>query len=79
MDVTRYLKVALYLLGAFGSGALAVLGLVHRSMPGLSRAAAAVEGTYSQSAQSSQFWFLILLWSSVCALFLWLAWRTFRT
>ncbi|MGN6227739.1 MAG: hypothetical protein ACTHNM_09905 [Dyella sp.] len=79
MDVTRYLKVALCLLGAAGSGALAVLGLLHHSMPGLQRAAVVVGDTYSQSAQSSQFWFLILLWSSVCAVFLWLAWRTFRT
>ena len=79
MDVTRYLKVALCLLAAAGSGTLALLGLAHHSMPGLSRAAVVVGDTYSQSSQSSQFWFLALLWSSVCAVFLWLAWRAFRT
>lgn len=79
MDVTRYLKVALCLLAAAGSGAMAVFSLINHSVPGLERAAVVVGDTYSWSGQSSQFWFLILLWSSVCAVFLWLAWRTYRT
>lgn len=79
MDVTRYLKITLCLLAAVGSGAMAVLGLTHHSAPGLEQAAVVVGDTYSRSGQSSQFWFLILFWSSLCAAFLWLAWRTYRT
>lgn len=79
MDVTRYLKVALCLLAAVGSGAMAVLGLVHHSVPGLERFAVMIGDTCSQSGQSSPFWSLILLWVSVCAVFLWLAWCTYRT
>ncbi|MCP1374722.1 hypothetical protein [Dyella lutea] len=79
MSFTRYLKVLLCLVAAVASGFVAVAGLVRRAVPGLGQAAIVAGDMYRSSAQASQFWFLIVLWSAACAGFAWLAWCIYRS
>jgi hypothetical protein len=76
--IRRYFKIFIGVIGALVSGALIVSALRSGSVPGFSRANLATGAVYHDASQASQFWFIILFWSVVCAGFIWLAWSAYR-
>ena len=76
--IRRYFKIFIGVIGALVSGALIVSGLRGGSLPGFSRADLIAGVVYHDASQASQFWFIILFWSVVCAGFIWLAWSAYR-
>jgi hypothetical protein len=76
--VRRYFKIFIGVVGALLSGTLVILGLKSGAVPGFSRAELVSGTMYHDASHASQFWFIIFIWSVVCAGFIWLAWSAYR-
>ena len=74
----RFFLIVLETVGFLLFGSLALRSLLAQEAPGISRSERLFETTYDAASNPSQFWFYVVLFTALSALFAALAWRSYR-
>ena len=74
----RYFLIVLETVGFLLFGSLALQSLLAQAAPGIFSSERLFDVTYDAASNPSQFWFYVVVFTTLSALFAGLAWRSYR-